>query len=340
MKILAMGMSCSLGLRWANACAAMRSTLASFGELDYIDDDGEPILGAALEQLDGSPNHRARWLQLLAWALPEALARVPLAERSRLPVVLALPCTPRGQTYDPSWVHAALQDYAADALGLGRDMLAIVPGHGPSAGFAGLSWARAYLAEHERCLVAAADSLIGARPLARLAQQRRLLTDANPDGLVPGEGAACVLLGRGGGPALARIRGLGFGQEPGLRTNDVPLRAAGIVAASRAALAEAGCAMDDIDLRISDAAGESYEFKEQALLLPRLLQAPKAELPVLLPAASLGHMGAAAGICGLVMATEALACQLAPGPRIMCFAGSTGPDRAALVVEAVSAARE
>jgi 3-oxoacyl-[acyl-carrier-protein] synthase-1 len=173
--------------------------------------------------------------------------------------------------------------------------------------------------------------------LAKLAQQRRLLTDTNSDGVIPGEAAACVLLGRRGSSALAHIRGLGFGEEPGLRANDVPLRATGIIAAARAALTEAGCTMDDIDLRISDAAGESYEFREQALLLPRLLQAPKPALPVMLPATSLGHVGVAAGLCGLVLATETFACGLAPGPRIMCFAGSTGPDRAALVVEAVRA---
>jgi 3-oxoacyl-[acyl-carrier-protein] synthase-1 len=146
-----------------------------------------------------------------------------------------------------------------------------------------------------------------------------------------------LLLGRRSGSVLAHVRGLGFGQEPGLRTNSVPLRATGVIAAARAALAEAGCTMDHIDLRISDAAGESYEFKEQALLLPRLLQAPKPELPLMLPATSLGHVGIAGGICGLVLATEALACGLAPGPRIMCFAGSTGPDRAALVVQAARA---
>jgi 3-oxoacyl-[acyl-carrier-protein] synthase-1 len=337
MKILAMGLSCPLGLRWANACAAVRAGLVPFTELEYVDDDGEPILGAALEQLDALAGHQDRWIRLLAWALAEALAELPFELRSRLPVVLALPATARGRAHEPSWVHGSLEQSTAEALGLRPEMFAIVPGHESSAGVTGLAWARSYLADHEYCLVGAADSLIGAGPLAKLAQQRRLLTDTNPDGVIPGEGAACVLLGRRSGSVLAHVRGLGFGQEPGLRTNAVPLRATGVIAAARAALAEAGCTMDHIDLRISDAAGESYEFREQALLLPRLLQAPKPELPLMLPATSLGHVGVAGGICGLVLATEALACELAPGPRIMCFAGSTGPDRAALVVEAARA---
>ncbi|HET8938646.1 MAG TPA: hypothetical protein VFN67_34610 [Polyangiales bacterium] len=57
-----------------------------------------------------------------------------------------------------------------------------------------------------------------------------------------------------------------------------------------------------MDIRLSDAAGESYHFKEQALLVSRLLRRPKESLPVQHVAISLGDTGAAAGLCGLVAA--------------------------------------
>ncbi len=343
MKIVAMGMSCPLGLRWQDAAAAVRAGVVAFEELDYIDDDGEAITGAALARLDqmlAYPGYRARATQLLAWSINQALVDVPLAQRAGLPVVLALPTGMRSSPEHNQALIEALASCNAPVLGLQAGMVARAPGGGASAGMRALDWARSYLDQAEYCLVAAADSLIGARPLAELARERRLLTQSNPDGVIPGEGAAAVLLTRGRAQsALAEIHGLGFHQEPGLLENDVPLRAEGVLGASRQALADAGWEPGTLDLRISDAAGDSYAFKEQALLLARLLRSPKAELPLWLPANCLGHMGVAAGLCGVVLATEAFACHQAPGPRTICFAGDNRGERAALVLSASAKVR-
>lgn len=335
MKIVAMGMSCALGLRWQNASAAVRAGLAAFEELDYVDDDGEPLIGAPLERLDellDRPIYRARATQLLAWALEQALDGIPIVERGHIPVVLVLPSMDSGSPPPREIVVEALRTCPIPVLGLSPGMVAVVPAQGSSAGFHALDWARAYLDQADLCLVAAADSLIGAHPLAKLARQRRLLTERNPDGVIPGEGAAALLLARGPDRALAEIRGLGFDREPGLPSNDVPLRAEGVLGAARRALSAAGWEAGSLDVRISDAAGEGYAFKEQALLLARLLREPKHELPLWLPAVCLGDMGAAAGLAGVVLAAEAIACQQGPGPRTICFAGDSEGERAAVVL--------
>ena len=217
-----------------------------------------------------------------------------------------------------------------------RPKISSFPAFAAASGSAAYTWPSARWSSIG-CLVGAADSLIGARPLATLAAQRRLLTDDNPDGVLPGEAAACVLLDEARTGGLAQIRGLGFAEEPALLTNDLPLRADGVLGAARGALAEAGWAPHELDLRVSDAAGESYHFKEQALLLARLLRQPKPELPLWLPADSLGDAGTAAGLCGLVVAVAAFGarfCEL--GPRAICLAGNDAGERAAVALEAVS----
>jgi 3-oxoacyl-[acyl-carrier-protein] synthase-1 len=182
--------------------------------------------------------------------------------------------------------------------------------------------------------VGAADSLIGAQVLLELVARKRLLSARNPDGVIPGEASACVFLSASRVGSLAEIRGMGFGREPALRDNEVPLRADGLVAATRAALAHARCELHDLDFRVSDTAGESHAFKEQALLVTRLLRQRKGSFPVLQPAEALGDTGAAAGLCGLVTAVEALHRGKAPGPRAIVFGGNEQGDRAAVVVQA------
>lgn len=334
LNIVAMGMSCPVGLRWAMACAAIRARIKRFDVLPFGDDDGRELTGSVLARLDGLPHWTARWAQLLSWSLREALEGLAPSDIAQLPVVLALPAGVRGHAPTASDALGMLREVGGTDFGLSPSLMATLC-EGASGGYRALTWARQHVADHGRCLVAAADSLIGARPLAALAANRRLLTEDNPDGVIPGEAAACVLLHGARSGALASIRGLGLARESASVTNDVPLRADGVTMAARSALAEAGFDMSEIDFRVSDAAGESYGFKEQALLLARLLRTQKAELPLWLPAESLGYTGAAAGLCGLVIATEALTRGRAPGPRAMAFAGNDAGDRAAVIVEAI-----
>lgn len=326
-----MGLCCPVGLRWSTACAAIRAGLSGARAGDYIDDEGRDLTCATVPGLEGA-TRRGRWLTLLSHALHECLEPISIDERRNLPLILALPLSVSGQVPDATRVLAELHERGGPAL---NPKLTAVICAGSSGAFRALSWARTDISAHGRCLIAAADSLVSARVFLELQAQRRLLTEDNPDGFIPGEAAAAVLVHAGRGDDLASIRGLGFGQEPALLSNELPLRADGIVAATRATLTDASCAMHDIDLRLSDATGESYHFKEQALVLARVLRQRKPELPLLLPAESLGHTGTAAGLCGLVIAVEALASGLAPGPRVICHASNPDGERAAVLVEAV-----
>ena len=106
-----------------------------------------------------------------------------------------------------------------------------------------------------------------------------------------------------------------------------------MVAAARAALGEAGLSLHDMDFRLSDATGEGYFFREQLLLLTRLLRQRKPDFPIWLCAATLGYVGLAAGLCSLVQAIIACRRGYAPGPRSIATVGSLQGERAALILE-------
>src|SRR5207237_7968617 len=122
---------------------------------------------------------------------------------------------------------------------------------------------------------AGADSYVDGRALRWLEEHWRLKTDDNSDGVIPGEAAAAVFLqphAPAPAAALAEVVGLGFAQEKAHVLSEDPLLGLGLAAAARQALAEAGLRLHEIDFRLSDVTGESYGFKEQSLVLARLMR--------------------------------------------------------------------
>ncbi|WP_342376382.1 hypothetical protein NVS55_34520 [Myxococcus stipitatus] len=272
-----------------------------------------------------------RWLYFLTHALQEILEQIGTKAFEQLPFFFALPS---GATATPSSSEQLVRALGARLKVSLRPEWVRIFTEGSYGGFAALAAGRRLLLQREfpTCVVAAAESMLCARTLLGLSERGRLLVEGNSDGIIPGEAAACLLLSRQE-QGLATVRGLGFASESASLENDVPLRADGIVASARAALEEAGLGLHDIAFRISDAAGESFYFKEQALLVSRLLRQRKSEFPLWLCAESLGDTGAASGLCGVLWAIAAWARRYAPGQRAMGFAGNAQGGRAAVVLE-------
>ncbi|MBZ5709308.1 hypothetical protein [Nannocystis pusilla] len=294
------------------------------------DDDGREIVTSRLQGVireDVPPGQR--WLELLIYALADLARGNGLAALERPSVFLAL-----GRFALERSSPSSLAEVLTQTLGtriLPEDVHVLR--EGAYGGYVALEQGRACVRAGRPSIVAAAESLLTARTLLALSQKQRLLVEGNSDGVIPSEAAAAVLLTGDRRHALARIRGLGFAREPSSLDNDVPLRAEGLLGAARAALLEAGLHPHEVDFRLSDAAGESFYFKEQALLVSRLLRERKAEFPLWLPAETLGDTGAAAGLCGLLWAMAGWARKYAPGPRAIGFAGDEAGGRAAVVIE-------
>ncbi|QRK11032.1 hypothetical protein JQX13_13740 [Archangium violaceum] len=337
MDVTATGLVSSVGLSAASACAAMRAGLSSFEALAYRDNQArKSITGSPVSVLPRDLGREERLVDLLAMAIADALGGDAGAGCEQVPLVVAVsePGRPGGGAALAGTLVARVERRLERRFhpGLSR----VLTG-GSAAGFQALEAARKVLEVRRAaaCLVCGVDSFLNARSLLWLQEHGRLKTQANADGVIPGEAAACVrveLRARAPRQPLATVEGLGFAREPATVLNEEPLRAEGLVKAGRAALEEAGLRMEDMDLRLSDVSGELYAFKEQALALTRLLRVKRESLPLWLCAESIGEVGAAASLCQLVRMAQAWQRGYAPGPRALCFASSVSGERAVAVV--------
>lgn len=331
--VSAAGLACPVGLTWPSACAAMRAGITRKNISAYTDNQGREIIASYLTPLiSPDVSCEARWLFLLTQALRDVMGGSGPHAIAHLPLFLALPPSSSNRPYAVDQVCAALSKELG--VRLSPDLLQIF-GDGAHGGYVALQQGRASVHAGRTCIVAAADSFLGARRLLALAEKQRLLVEGNSDGIIPGEAACAVLLSHDRRHALGQISGIGFAVEPSRLDNHTPLRAEGMITAAHAALDEAGLQLADLDFRLSDAAGESFYFKEQSLLVSRLLRARKTDFPLWLPAASLGDTGAAAGLCSLLWALAAWRRDYAPGPRALACAGNEQGSRAAIVIESV-----
>ena len=164
----------------------------------------------------------------------------------------------------------------------------------------------------------------------------RIFSPDNRDGLVPGEGAAFVLLTL---PATARALGLPVRAviqafSPGFETarpdNDHPaFEAKGLTVAVRRAMtsanAQSGWLMNDLNTELF----RLYEYQavlarsQDLLCPPQVMEAP---------AQRLGDQGAASLPLHLVLAAEAWRRGYAPCPRLLTTTGSDSGARTAVVV--------
>jgi 3-oxoacyl-[acyl-carrier-protein] synthase-1 len=195
-----------------------------------------------------------------------------------------------------------------------------------------LAQARKLIHEHNapQVIIAAADSLLSWPTLGVLEREQRLLTEHNSNGFMPGEGGGALLVGRPQGKGEMLCAGIGFGIEKAHIDSGEPLRADGLTAAIKDALADAGCEMHDIDFRITDLSGEQYYFKEAALALSRTLRRGRETFDLWHPAESIGESGAVSGIVCLAIARMASVKGYAPGRGVLMHFANDGGHRVAI----------
>jgi len=206
--------------------------------------------------------------------------------------------------------------------------------HGRVSVVIALALARKLIADGNNSLVliAATDSLLAWPTLSAYEREDRLLTPRNSNGFMPGEGAGALLVGQPTGDGELHCNGIGFAIENASIDSDEPLRADGLSAAIKCALADAGCELHDLDYRITDISGEQYYFKEAALALSRVLRQRKEEFELWHPAESIGETGATAGVAALAVAGDAARKFYAPGTGILAHFSNDAGRRAAAVL--------
>ncbi len=338
MKIISTGMISPVGLNAESSCAAICAGISAFGELPYFDNDGEVIIGAVIPDLEIDFYHFAdRLIKMLTYSVSECLGKVELPSNEKVPILIALPELDRPGF--PKGFSESIIDKLELSLGFffHREFSGIVS-NGHTSGIQALYYAKKVLEKPDIsiCLVCGVDSFIRASSLLWLDQHFRLKTDINSDGVIPGEGSASILVSMNetfDSTSSMKIIGLGFAHEEAHLLSDKPLLGHGLSQALCDALIEADLSFQEIKFRLSDVTGESYGFREQMLMISRVMRVRQEDsVPLWHCAENMGEVGAAAGISQLIVASHAFEKGYVPGNYCASYNSSVNGDRSVAIL--------
>lgn len=333
LAVLGTGLVTSVGLSAPASCAAFRAKLTNPTETRYVDADGQWIMAHQVK-LQQPWRGLDKLAQMASLAIDEALAGVPREEWPRIPLLLCVAEPDRPGRTDglDDRLYAGIEA----ALGTRFAPTSAIVAHGRVGAAVALAQARTQLAKAgvSQVVVAAVDSLLSDATLTHYGQSDRLLTEGNSNGFMPGEAAGALLIGAPAGTAGELLcTGIGFAREPAPLGSGEPLRAEGLSQAIKAAVADAGREMHEIDFRITDNSGEHYYFKEATLAIMRTLQVRKEEFDFWHPAECTGEVGAASGTTMVAAAKAALDKRYDRGRHILLHMANDAGQRAALVLQ-------
>lgn len=327
-----LGLVTAVGGSAPASCAAFRGKVNNPSPTRFMNACGEWIIAHGVETPEGVAG-LDRLSLMAVQAAHEALAAVPAAE---WPTIALLMCVAeRDRPGRMAGLEDTLFEQVQAALG-GRfadDSSVIAQGRVSVA--VALALGRKLIAARrvQRVLILAVDSLLHWPTVTHFDRVGRLLREDQSNGFMLGEGAGAVLVGLPqAGPQLL-CTGMGFAMESAHIDSELPLRADGLSAAIKEAVADAGWQMRDLDYRITDLSGEQYYFKEAALALQRTLHEPKAEFDLWHPAECTGEAGALAGAAILALAEAAGRKGYARGPHVLAHMANDAGPRAALTLQ-------
>ncbi|MCX8101687.1 MAG: hypothetical protein N3D77_10675 [Geminicoccaceae bacterium] len=333
LSIRSVGMATAVGLDAPASAAAIRARIDGFRETRFLPRGGVWIVGAEVP-LPEPWRGVARLARLLEGPIGECLAGLPGRRLADVPLLLALAEADRpGRLPDLERELAQeLEELADGPLHPESRLLA----RGRSGVAEAIRDASRLLAEGraEAVLVAGVDGYLQGSTLSALDEAQRLLGERNSDGFVPGEAAAALLVTAPDPGAPLHVLAAGFGREPALIGSGEPLRAEGLAAAFRQALAAAGIAMAEVGWRLGTMSGEQFWFKEHDLAVSRLLRGRHEPVELDHPADCIGETGAASLACCLALAFEAARKGWAPGDPVLVAASDEDGRCAALLLAA------
>lgn len=332
--ILASGMVTAVGLTAGSTCAAIRCAVSNFTETRFMDKGGEWIIGAQVP-LEEPWRGRTKLVKMVVPAIKECLTALDGTPPSKVPLFLCVAEHDRPGRLE-SLDQTLLMETQVE-LGVQFHPESKVIAEGKVGGATALALARQWLQNRrgDYCLIAGTDSYLVAGTLAAYEEQTRLLTSQSHDGFIPGEAGAAILvrMPQRGKSASIHCLGIGQGQELATVLSEEPLKADGLVAAIKAALADAGCSMGDLDFRITDLSGEQYGFKEATLALTRILRVRKERFDIWHPSDCIGEIGAAIVPVMLGVLCTAATKNYALGSMVLCHGAKDNGERIAFVVK-------
>ena len=333
LSIRGTGLVTPVGLTAAASCCAFRVKINDPFETRFIDSSGAWIMAHQVN-LDRPYSGLTKLAKMAALAIEEALQDFNRDQWHRLPLLLCV-----AEVERPGRL-AGLDDQLLvqiqSELGVSFAKSSAVVPYGRVGVAMALAQARTLLGKTKLpgVLIVSTDSLLSWPTLSHYEREDRLLTEANSNGFMPGEGAGALWVGVAErGTTQLLCTGIGFGQEPAHIDSGEPLRAEGLTQAIKASLDDAGRQLHDMDYRITDNSGEQYYFKEASLALSRTLRQRKEAFDIWHPAECTGESGATSGVAVIATANEACRKGYSPGPNILTHWANDAGQRAAVTLE-------
>jgi 3-oxoacyl-[acyl-carrier-protein] synthase-1 len=337
LDIIQCGAITPVGLTARQTCAAIKAKISAFQDAYYLPPPEEPIVGACIPASRLLKSSAAQWLiNLSVRAIEECFQNQRQIDLKRTALIVNFPEEWRNHpAFNETTPKYLLQQIEST---LGRKFIlseCIQDGH--AGAFKALELSREILqsGKAESCCIGGVDSMLNGEDIARLRKSYRLREPNNSWGLVPGEGAAFVLLGIAGRSEmpLGQIKGIGISVE-----NDNILGARfsqgrALQKALRLATKDAILKESKIDFRISDANGERYRALESLMAETRFYRTRREHFPCWNFAASVGDIMSAAGFLAILVASIALSKGYAPGLVAMCEGSSDAGLRGACLVQ-------
>lgn len=309
MRVASIGAACAAGIGIAAISAALRGTVNAFALEPSFPcmTDGAPMMLASAEPLD----IHLPWQDRLDWLVDQALA--PLSHSlellaaaawgstpPQLPLLLSLP-PPRPAVPPDTAMQLVRRIIGALPLPVDRGRSVMVrSGHDGALCCLGVAADLLAVEQPAAVIVGGVDSWIAIDALHELEAQRRLKSATAPKGIVPGEGAAFLLLVN---DALATRVGLhssvvvlaqARAVEPNPWYEQRPCLAEGLTTALRSLLARPEHRART-DLTLGDLNGEPWRAQEWAFAYLRTQALHSEPLNLWHPADLWGDTGAAAG---------------------------------------------
>ncbi len=188
--------------------------------------------------------------------------------------------------------------------------------------------------EVEVAVVGGVDSLIRRERLAALSEAGALRSASHPQGVLPGEAAAFVVLeresrARARGAVRVRIAAIGEEDEPTAGTDDAN-QAAGLTRLLRKTVPPRNG--DLAPLTVCDLNGDRYRAMEWAMASMRALAGHSGDEVLWHPADCIGDAGAGSGALNLVWAVAAFDKGYAPREETLVWGASDGAARGAALL--------
>lgn len=340
--VTGVGLVTPVGHDSVSAPAAINAGIGRFRRIPmFLTKNGAGTAGASAYGLTDDRNGSDRLLAMAVPAMQEALFAAEEfydeldLSRGRLLICMSPAERPRYEDFDHDDLQTLLE--ASDALPLVGSAEVVTDGH--AGGALALQRAAQLLRDGtvHSCVVGGVDSLIEYPALNWLNEARRLRTDDHPDGCIPGEAAAFLVIELAskararGAPPMAELLVATFGREEAHLFSGSPLQGVGLTNVLRESLAAIASPAAGL---LCDANGEYWKMKEWSLAMTRVFSGVPAVPPLWQPAQSIGDVGAAAIPVLAAIAVAALDHGYLPGPKLLAWASSDSGGRGGVVIGA------